>query len=423
MAGAFRLAGDLVYVDSLVALSDGGPIRADGIVGIETLTEPELDLEVTAREALVMNNERGKVRANVGVDVEGPLDALVMVGDVHVEDGEISVPEADQHRRTTRLDDPLVLGVLDTLGIDAPLTPGMKILENMRADLEVRIERDTWLRNSDLNLEVFTPTDGQPLRVSTAQGARTLVLEGVIHTDRGEYDFAGRSLKISTGSVSFLGLDHPDPLLQLSAQHEVPRPGRQTLMILINVGGYLSRPRLSLSSNSEPPLPESDLLSYLAFGRESGSLLASEGSGILGDAIGGLGVLAEQQLAGLFVGALSDALFSTIEEDITEKGVDVFRVRPTALPDELNFGGNLDNFLQGIEIEAGEYWGPFYVATTVRPILQSAPGLWAEYRTASGFSWTTAWQPRYLPLDPTLEPVIARPTRVLSTFFLWQKRF
>ena len=40
----------------------------------------------------------------------------------------------------------------------------------------------------------------------------------------------------------------------------------------------VDRPKLTLQSDAQPPISQSDLLSYLAFGRSSSSLLQNEGS-------------------------------------------------------------------------------------------------------------------------------------------------
>jgi hypothetical protein len=213
-------------------------------------------------------------------------------------------------------------------------------------------------------------------------------------------------------------------MLQLSAQYEVPRRGREALTILINIGGYLRDPRLTLSSNAQPPLPQSDLISYLAFGRTSSSLLTPEGSGLSG---GGLGLLAQQQLAGLGLGAFTDALVRGIETQGTSAGLDVFRIRPGVLPDELNFGGYFQNLVRATQFEAGEYLTPhLFAAVEGRASARTLPGLRLEYETPSGWSWRTTWEPRYRPTEPTLAEIsaaAARQRRVFGSFLFWTKRF
>jgi translocation and assembly module TamB len=259
-----------------------------------------------------------------------------------------------------------------------------------------------------------------PLRVTVDRANQAIVLEGTINADRGEYSVAGRQFALTTGSVTFLGTPKPDPLLQLSAQYEVPRRNRESMIILINIGGYLSEPRIRLSSNAQPPLPESDLISYLAFGSASSSLLDQQGAGISG---GGLGFLAEQQLAGLGFGAFTDAVVAGIERQGSRAGLDIFRVRPAALPDELNFGGYFQNMLRGMELEAGKYITPQLFVSSQARATGTVPGIRLEYQRADGFSARGIWEPAYLPSKPSLAETEATRTRVLGMFLLWSRRF
>lgn len=422
--GAFRLRDRRVHVDSVVVHSGGGPVRVVGTVDMETLDRPELALDLTARDAVALDSEGDRLRVDLDLDVQGPIQELAVVGDARVRGGEIQVPDPEQNRRVTRLDDPVIVDVLDTLEVAPQLRPGSPLLERVRADVTVRIDRDTWLRNPDLSLEVYTPSGQPPLRLRTDPDTRSFSILGTVHTDRGEYTFGGRQLELNSGSVTFLGEPDPDPLLQLHAQHEVPRRGRETLVILITVGGYLSEPHLTLSSNQEPPLPESDLLSYLAFGRSSSSLLGAEGSGLMGDALGGLGVLAERQLAGLGLGALTDAFVTGLERRGAAAGLDLFRVHPGVVPDELNYSGYFGNLLRGTEVEAGEYIGErLFVLARTRPVEQAIPGLEVEYRTPGGFSWITTWDLRYMPRLPALGLQEVSRTRTFGSFLLWTRRW
>src|SRR5690606_17315179 len=126
----------------------------------------------------------------------------------------------------------------------------------------------------------------------------------------------------------------------------------------------------------EPPLPQSDLLSYLAFGEPSTSLLSPSssllaGGGGGGGGAGGLGAMASQQLAGLGLGALTAELVNDVEEAGDRAGLDVLRVSPADdLPEEVVFGGAFENILRGTEIEAGKYFSRrLFVSAQGRPSL------------------------------------------------------
>jgi translocation and assembly module TamB len=424
--GSFSFKDKQVVVDSLVALSGGGPVRVTGSIDASELTKPAFDLNLAASNAQVLNNEKwGNVKANVDVDVKGPMDRVVATGTVNVLSGVINAPEQGVARRATNLDDPTLANVLDTL--DAPLQYRRSqntLMRNLQMDVRMTIARDTWVRNHTLNVEIYTPDDVDPLHVRADNANQVLTVDGTINADRGEYSVAGRQFKLTTGSATFLGTPTLDPLLQLSAQYDVPRPNREALTILINIGGYLRSPRLTLSSNAQPPLPQSDLISYLAFGRTSSSLLSPEASGISG---GGLSFIAQQQLAGLGLGAFTDVLVHSIEDQGSRAGLDVFRVHPATLPDELNFGGYFQNFLRGTEFEAGKYINRRLFAALQGRASGTLPGLRLEYESRGGFSWLATWEPRYLPISPSFVEINAatapKPRRVLGAFFFWTHRF
>jgi translocation and assembly module TamB len=216
-----------------------------------------------------------------------------------------------------------------------------------------------------------------------------------------------------------------DPLLQLTAVHEVVQPGRDPLEILITVGGRLKAPVVTLSSDAQPPLPQTDLLSYLVFGTSSGSLMQRGGSGLAGSGAAQVGALAAQQLSSVVVGTLFEEALADIEARSGRFGLDVLRITAAELPEELAFDTYFQNVLRGTQIEAGKYVTPrLFVAARGRTTTEALPGLRSEYRTQSGFRWTAAWEPRYLPLLPAFgSGGTAEQTRALSTFLFWKWRF
>ena len=129
------------------------------------------------------------------------------------------------------------------------------------------------------------------------------MIDGVLLTERGEYTFMTRRFTIKRGSATFINSAELNPTLQGVAEYEVRQPNREAINIQIVVGGTLNTPNISLTSDAQPPINQSDLLSYLAFGQESSSLLQLEGTGLTnggtGQNIVGAGAaLATQQLAG-----------------------------------------------------------------------------------------------------------------------------
>jgi translocation and assembly module TamB len=426
-SGALRFDGDRATIDSLVATSGGGGIRVTGGVDLTTLARPTLDLEVAAAEAVVLDNRWGRVRADVDLTVDGPIQGLSLSGDVLVLRGVLYAPETSK-RRLTDLDDPATLQGLGGDDGELALLPQTNpLLDSLRLDLDVIVERDTWVRNSDGNVEISTSPEAGPLHVSMAGGPETLSLVGTINADRGEYSYAGNRFQLTAGSATFLPGSGGalDPLLQLSAQKRIQQSGREALVIQIHVLGTLTEPRIALESNAQPPLPESDLLAYLAFGESSSSLLDLNDTGVTSESgLRALSVVAQQQFASVGLGAALDEAVSEIEREGTRGGLDVLRIHPAPLPSEFAFERYFDNVLRGTEVEAGKYLGDrLFVAGHAR-LSSPVPGVRVEYGLATGLTWEAAWEPRYLPSEPTLSAdATATEARTLGTFLIWKRRF
>jgi autotransporter translocation and assembly factor TamB len=417
-----RFTGDVLTLDSLVATSGRGTIRADGTIELRSSAQPLFDLAVISDGARVLDNEQGRMRADADLAIDGPLDSLAITGNMKIVDGVLYAPEMDKSR-PTELDDPTIAAIGDTSVLNTAALRENPLLENMNVDVNVRVARNTWVRNSDTNVEIYTPDDAESLHVRLLPDTG-LVLLGVINADRGEYTFSGRVFELTTGTVTFLGGPELDPLLQLTARYEVPRPGREALAILIHITGSMTEPRVALESTAQPPLSQSDLLAYLAFGRPTSSLLSLDASGVSGGG-NGIGALAQQQLAGLAIGALVDEAVSDIEREGARAGLDVFRIRPAELPEELAFSGYFQNFLRGTEVLAGKYLGSrVFLAAQGRMTTQAWPGMRVEYAADRGFSFEATWEPRFLPTEPTLVTDLEATTaRVFGAFLRWRRRF
>lgn len=426
--GRLRLRGDSAFVDSLVAHSGGGTVRTEGSIYLASLARPSFNLTVDARRAIVLDNDRGRIRANTDLTLKGPYNRVAIGGTARVLDGVIYAPEATNKRRVTNLEDPIFAQAIDTSRVAPGVLPKPNpLLENLTLDVALRVDRNTWVRNTSGNVEIYTPEEAGPLHLRMDRRTQTLTLEGVINADRGEYTFAGRTFQLTTGSMTFLGGPEINPLLQLAAQYDVRRPEQEALIIQIHVLGDLQHPRIVLESNAQPPLPESDLISYLAFGHTSGSLMDVSGTSITGGAgraLGGLTAIAQQQLGPLAVGASVDQAVSQLERQAGRAGLDVFRIHPGEIPDEFAFQNYFSNLVRGTQYEAGKYLTRRFFAG-LSGDFNSAPGLSLEYQTRGGFSWRTTWLPIYLPAQPTLSVANQNSTQARSfgTFFFWTRRF
>jgi translocation and assembly module TamB len=327
-----------------------------------------------------------------------------------------------------------VFAVVDTSRLrDADVIPSQNpLLDNLRVDLFVGVDRDTWVRSREANVEIFSDGD---LRLRVDRAKQALVLDGIVGTERGQYTFLSKRFQVKRGSATFVGTQDIDPNLQITAEYEVRQAAREPLVIRIQIGGTVSAPRIALESDAQPPIPQTDLLSYLAFGSGSGSLLQFGGSSVSGgsaggNAVGATGRLATQQLAGVALGVLADASEARLGRSL---GADVLNITPVPdLPPELfraDISG-LETILKGTQIEFGKYFNrSTFVGLQATPVFFQGdppiPGFRVEYRFArlQGYSIESSWQPRFFLPEPSLAPQNINPKNALGVFLVRRWRF
>ena len=424
LVGYMRIQGDTVIVDSLAGFASGGRVRVTGGIGIADLLHPAMDLQVAAHNALVLDTDQGRARADAQLAIFGPFERVYVSGTVRVRNGVLYIPESD-HKETISAGDPAVFNVIDTSVVsDRELMPAQSpLLANLRMDIGLRVDRDTWVRSKDANVEVYSDGD---LVIHVDRRRQALALEGVLGTDRGEYTYLGKRFQVTRGSATFIGTPELNPTLQATAEYEVRIPGREALFIRLVIGGTLQSLNLALESDAQPPIPQSDLISYLAFGRSSSSLLQVGGSSLGtgnsgGGVVGSVGALASQQLASVAL----DAAVSELEGQAARSlGADVFNITPADLPAEV-WRPDVSAFFRGTEIEYGKYLTTRnYLAFQGRPLdPQSVPGLRYQLRESRGLRVELSFEPRYLLQEPTLgvQPPVS--TGVFGAFVIREWRF
>ncbi|HYC51027.1 MAG TPA: translocation/assembly module TamB domain-containing protein [Gemmatimonadaceae bacterium] len=415
ITASVRMARDTIFVDSIAGRAGRGPIRLSGRMYVGNWREPTFDLHLAGTGAQVLDNDRGDLAADVGLSLTGPWGNAYIAGLVNFREGVAYIPEPS-NKRLVNPGDPAVFSVLDTaVTSDRELFPTSNpLLENLRIDVDVSVSRNTWLRSRDANIEMFTE---EPVRVH--RSADALALTGVVSTDRGEYTFLSKRFEIKRGSATFVGGPELNPTLQAAGEYEVALAGRNAFNIRVLIGGSLRMPKLTLESDAQPPIAQSDLLSYLAFGQSSTSLLQLEGSGLTGATATGnlIGVgaeLATKRMIAVAMGVMVDE----VEGDATRSlGADVFNITPADLPTEL---GALGTFIQGTRVDIGKYFSPYFFTALQ---LQQYPGIRAVYRTPNGWRLEGAIEPRYLLPSPSLSIQKVPAVTSFGAFLIREWRF
>lgn len=419
MAAAVRLANDTVYVDSLVGRAKGS-VRLRGTLAMTGAkwTQPAFNLYLVSNNAQLLNNDWGRLQIDAGLALTGPFDDAYLSGAATITQGVIYAPETGG-RHVIGPGDPALFAVLDTSVIAQrelfpPVSP---LLANLRMDVSVNVHHDTWVRNREANIEIYT---NAPISIHEEQQA--LALTGIVTTDRGEYNFLSKRFQIKRGSAMFVGSPDLNPTLQITGEYQVEVASRGAINISVIIGGTLRKPALTLSSDAQPPRTQSELLSLLAFGQSETSLLSFNSSSIAGTAatndLFGVGAqVAVQRLAGVALGVAVDQLETAAGRAF---GTDVFDITPADVPAGFN-GNTLGNFLTQTRFEAGKYInGRTYVSATEQA---GRPGLTIDHRTADGWRFDFSVEPRVLLLEPNLTSQPIKTVQSYGGFVIRDWRF
>ncbi len=399
-----RMANDTVYVDSLAGWAKG-PVRVRGTLAVGNWREPSFNLFLVSQNAELIDNDSARVRIDAGLALTGPYRSAYLSGAVTITQGVIYAPEPEG-RHVIGAGDPALFNVLDTAtASDRQLFPPTSpLLANLRVQIALNVNHDTWVRNRETNVEIYTD---DPITVYDEQQA--LSLTGVITTDRGEYDFMSKRFQIKRGSATFIGNPDMNPTLQVTGEYQVQLAAHGAVNIRVVIGGTLRRPKLSLESDAQPPRTQSELLSLLAFGQSSTSLLAFGSTSIAGTAatsdLFGVGAqFAVRRLAGVALGVAVQQV--EIQAGRTF-GTDVFDITPADVPTTNAIG----SFLTQTKFEAGKYInGRTFVSAQEQA---GRLGVGIEHRTADGWHIQTSIEPRVVLLEPTLS---SQPFRTMTTY-------
>ncbi|MDP6775517.1 MAG: translocation/assembly module TamB domain-containing protein, partial [Candidatus Latescibacteria bacterium] len=273
-----RLAPDRIEVESLRVGSAENTLRLEGVATLSGPAVGEIHAHVRAGHFGVIDLPELTAIATADVSLGGSLEDPRVEGTVQLE------------RAVVRLSD-----YLEAPPETQSVWEGSAFLRSLMGTVRVSASRNVWIRDRDLNVEISGDVD----LVKTTDGIR---IYGSLASRRGRYDFQNTSFDIDQGEIHFRGQAEIDPELYILATQRIMLASGEPATISAIVGGTLLYPRITLESDTTPPLSEADMLSYLVLGRPSENVIGGaqeSGSGKPG---------IEGQAAGLVLGVAANQL-------------------------------------------------------------------------------------------------------------------
>ncbi|MBI4409838.1 MAG: translocation/assembly module TamB domain-containing protein [Gemmatimonadetes bacterium] len=278
--GSFRVLGERVLGVEAAARTNGGDAAVTGTLTFRPLDDPEFDLVLRARDFEAARRRDVAMTGGGEIRLRGRYRRPLVSGRFQVARGALYLDELWREYQIVELESPILFDVVDTTLVSVrQILPRSDnpFLENMVVDGTLEVSRDFWLRSRDMNVEL----EGE-LALAFDRQAQDLRLTGDLNVVRGNYQLSvaerlpARRFEVRRGAVEFVGTPGIDPNLDILAAYRARTAEGEPLDIQARLSGTLRNPRVALTSDAEPPISESDLASYLIFGRPSYALAPTE---------------------------------------------------------------------------------------------------------------------------------------------------
>ena len=231
-----------------LSATDGGDGRIEGQGEIGFGDGVQMDVRVQARQARLVRRDDADASLGADLRLQGTASAPRLAGEVTVERAEIRIPDS--------VGPSVPVIEVERIGADsgaeAPSQPRADPLL-LRLDTDVRIPGQLFVRGRGLESE----WEGALEVTGTASEPS---ITGELRVRRGHFDFIDRRFQLTDSTIEFTGASPPDPLLNIVATATAG-----DLTAIIRVTGPASAPEFSFES--QPPLPQDEVLSRLLFNR------------------------------------------------------------------------------------------------------------------------------------------------------------
>ncbi|MGH7531796.1 MAG: translocation/assembly module TamB domain-containing protein, partial [Gemmatimonadales bacterium] len=321
--GAARLQGDSITLDSLTLRGGEGTLTVAGGVRLAQLTRPVFDLDLKAQAFRAIDVRSYLTLVGTGqLKLTGPFFGASLTGRMTADEGVLYFADLVT-KQVVDLSDPATAALIDSAQMrDARLAPSIenRFLDSLSINnFRLSVGDEFWLRSTEANIRLTGD-------MTVSKSARNYRLDGTLKADRGNYalkvGFITRPFTVQSGTVRFLGTPDLNAELDIQAVHTVrPADASADIGIVAHITGTTLAPKLSLASPQNPTLSETELVSYLMFGRPSFAL----------DQTGGATQGGEQAALQTGIAYLSSALSTEIERAlVSDLGVpvDFVEIRP-----------------------------------------------------------------------------------------------
>jgi translocation and assembly module TamB len=388
-----RFTGDSITIDTLQVHSGEGSLSASGGLRLAQLTRPTFNLTFQARRFRAINQSRFlTLDASGRATLTGPVFKPRLSGRITADQGELHFADLIS-KRIVDLENPGDSGLID---LDLIRTENLganfqnRFLDSLQIDnLQVTMGESFWLRSSEANIQL----DGTMTINKVRDQYR---YDGTMSAVRGNYalkigGLVTRDFTVERGTVRYFGTPDLNAELDIEARHvvEAQTNGNEEIPVIAKITGTMLQPKLELRTDATATranLSQTELVSYLMFGRPTFSLQGPNGQG--------------SQYAAVQAGLsyLSSALSSELQRSlISDLGVpiDYLDIRPGTAGTGTISGQT--GSAQVAQVAAGWQIGRKWFVEVVADLCTNTQRFYpnAEYRVTRQLKVKTSVEPAY----------------------------
>jgi translocation and assembly module TamB len=239
--------------------SGKGSVQLNGNVTITDIAHWQADVDLQGKAFEVMHLPEGVIEVSPDLHARIEPPALRLSGELHVPYARLRPKDLSTRAGVSS----------DVIIVDAKQTAVSKERWQVSSNIRLSLGDDVEIDGYGLKGDILGAVDllDEPGRATTAQGKLSI--------ERGSYEVYGRELEIQRGQLLFSGGAVDNPGLDFEASRRV-----ENITAGIRARGTLREPELTLFS--DPTMGDSDIISYIAFGKPQAEI--GQGGGSLTDA-------------------------------------------------------------------------------------------------------------------------------------------
>ncbi len=235
-----------------------GRLQGSGELVLESLGLSRFEADLDLANVRLMRGDKGDLTISGLVSVSGDGAGALAQGTITVNQSEFRIPDRIDSAVLTLDVQEVYDGVPVAEEIASVSTPPYQVV----LDLDIEVPGRTFIRGRGLDSE----WSGQIEVQGRVDDPRLL---GQLEVRRGRFDFLDRPFQIEQGVINFYGSNPPAPTITLET-----RAQGSDMVAIMRLEGPVEAPEFTL--DSEPELPQDEVLSRLLFDRDTTELTPFE---------------------------------------------------------------------------------------------------------------------------------------------------